>query len=195
MSEIVRGVVRRMRSPVHINDAHRVGPADIHDKNALKILQLEELHAIRRQERTRPARRLASRVGFQLVFLAIGIDRTSPGLKRDFSDCQFSKRGVCSAGCRALDAQQGVGFDRERIHGSRIGTIEIDEAFISGVRRNPDSALPGRSGQGSHSTLTECQVGNDQQQKKRSEEAHVVLYSRSSRAIRLDVSHRRPPIA
>src|SRR5687767_13584897 len=68
VSEIVWCVILRMRPAIHIDHAHRVRSSDVDNENALQVLQFDYLHTVRCEKWSRPARRLASRVRFELVY-------------------------------------------------------------------------------------------------------------------------------
>ena len=74
--------VGRVRPSVHVDGAERVRAADVEDVDALGFGQLDELHAVGRQELPRRPRRLAPRVRLELVLLPIVVHRLGPRLKR-----------------------------------------------------------------------------------------------------------------
>jgi hypothetical protein len=59
-----------------------VRTADVEDEDALRLGQLDELDAVRRQELAGRARRLAAGVRLELVLLAIVVHRLGPRLER-----------------------------------------------------------------------------------------------------------------
>ena len=77
-----------MRTAVHVDGAVGVRAADVEDIDALQLGEVYELHAIRRQELTRDARRLATGVWLELVLLPVVVDRTGPRLERHLSGPQ-----------------------------------------------------------------------------------------------------------
>src|SRR5215475_9883996 len=86
MSVITRFGILGMRAAVHVDDSKRMGSADIHDVNPLLFRGLEKLDPIRREELSRSARRLAARVGFELILPTICVQFSCPRLKRELID-------------------------------------------------------------------------------------------------------------
>src|SRR5690606_1881318 len=79
---IARREVIGVRTPVHVDRAERVRTADIEDVDSLLLGQIDELDAVRRQELPRGAGRLAARVRFELMDLAVVVKRLRPRLER-----------------------------------------------------------------------------------------------------------------
>src|SRR5262245_20914995 len=100
-----------------------------------------------------------------LILLAVAIKGSSPRLKRDLADGQLLDRCRCGAWvCRcSWPPLQRVGFDGEGIHRCRIGAVKLHQAFVAGVRWNPDSNLPGRSTQLAAGSLAEGRYTEAQQ--------------------------------
>ena len=71
-----------VRAAVHVDRPVGVGSTNIEDVDALKFGKLDELHAIRGQELSGDARRLAACMRFQFVLLPIVVYRPGPWLKR-----------------------------------------------------------------------------------------------------------------
>ena len=89
MTVAARYVVRA-RATVHVNDAIRVRPSDIHDKHPLQVGALNKVDTVGRLKLTCGAGRMAARVRFQFVDLAIFIQPFRPRLEGNRFD-----RGEC----------------------------------------------------------------------------------------------------
>src|SRR5215469_4165179 len=109
MSVITRFEVFRMRSSVHIDCSKRVRTADIHDENALQVLQLHEFHSVRSQELPGPARWLPSRVRFKLIRTPIRQQSSRPILK--WKLVRLWRRRLTGGSPRAR--QPDAGFSRD----------------------------------------------------------------------------------
>ena len=72
-----------MRPAVHVDRPIAVWPADVEDVDALELGEIDELHAVRRQQDARDARGLASCVRLQLMGPAVGSQGPRPRLIRD----------------------------------------------------------------------------------------------------------------
>ena len=89
MTVAARYVVRA-RATVHVNDAIRMRPSDIHDKHALQVGALNKVDTVGCLKLTGGAGRMAACVRFQFVDLAIFIQPFRPRLEGNRFD-----RGEC----------------------------------------------------------------------------------------------------
>src|SRR5262249_7737419 len=90
-----RNQVFRVRLTVHKDRAERMRTTDIENENAFLRFVRYKFHSIRSQELSRAARRLAARVRLELVRAAVHEQFFSPGLKRNVSNVQLSRKSCC----------------------------------------------------------------------------------------------------
>jgi hypothetical protein len=81
-----------MRPAVQVDRPESMGPADIEDVDALQFRNLDNLHAVRRQEHSRATRWLAARVRFERIRPATGVQGPRPGLEGKIRFRWHSKR-------------------------------------------------------------------------------------------------------
>src|SRR5205809_3948360 len=81
MAVVIRLELRWMRPPVRIDRPESVGPTDIEDVDALEFRNLDNLHAVGRQEHSRATRWLAPRVRFERIRSATGVQGPRPRLE------------------------------------------------------------------------------------------------------------------
>ena len=75
-----------MRPRIHVNDPEGMRTADVEDVRSLQVGHLDELDAIGSLKLACDTRSVAARMRFQLVNLAVVIQRLSPRLKRNRLD-------------------------------------------------------------------------------------------------------------
>src|SRR5262245_49374715 len=86
VSVVAWNEILRVFPAIDVNGAVGMRTPKIHDVDLLQLWHVDKLHAIRRDELARAARRFATRVGLELISSAIVVECSRPRLKGDLTD-------------------------------------------------------------------------------------------------------------